>query len=340
MAVSLTQTDVYQYFEKSGARISDRIKALVTNPNTAIILNEKLEDTTLARFAQSFKEPVALKALIAIRNGDMVLYYAKPEVNLPECMPFFRYKYKNAYKVAVNLTNICQVEGDPNDPASLVYTVDDMRKLYAMVVGAYINLVIPDPANFPIKTIEYGAMMWARMFCKVLNRTIGLSTNKDRYEAYFYFAARFFMIYLIGANQGTVDSISNALLKNGKSPLILMMEEKCAENKVDMYENFTTFCATLFNNDFSNIKGLRMVSANPGEKLNVSFFIKRFIDTYHQSAIMALASAHYFTWMVICTQKKAYLLNIKMLGDVFDAIEGNKYLAALYSEASSQTIQK
>lgn len=335
MAVALTNTDVFQFFEKSGARISDHIKAIVTQPTAAVILNEKLEETTLTRFAQNFKEPIALKALIAVRNGDLVLFYAKPEFNLPECVPFFRYTLKGKTKVAVNLTNITQVNGDVNDPNSLVYSVDDMRKLYAMVVSAYINLKVPDPLQFPIKALEFGAMMWARMFCKVLNRTIGLSTNKDRYEAYFYFAARFFMTYLVGAEQGTVDRVSMALLRDGKTPLIQMVEEKSSEAGVNMYQDFTSFCSTLFNNDFSNIKGLRMVSANPGEKLNVSFFIRRFIDTYHQSSIMSLASVHYFTWMVICTQKKAYLMNIKMLGDVFDVGEGTKYLAGIYTQATS-----
>ena len=40
MAIALTKTDIFQYFEKSGARMEDRIKALVTNSNASIILNE------------------------------------------------------------------------------------------------------------------------------------------------------------------------------------------------------------------------------------------------------------------------------------------------------------
>lgn len=336
MAVALTQTDIFQYFEKSGARMSDRIGSIVTNSNASVVLNEALEETTLARFAQNFKEPIALKALVEVRSGNLVLFYAKAEYNLPDCIPFFRYTVKgNRPKVAINLTNIVHVSGDPNHPETLTYTVDDMRKLYAMLVAGYINYMIPDPAHFPIKSIEFGAMMWARMFCKVLNRTIGLSTNRDRYEAYFYFAARFFLKYIIGVGDKTVDDISKAILRNGKTPLITMMEGKVEEDKLDMYKDFTTFCSVLFNNDYSNIKGLRMVSANPGEKLNVSFFIRRFVDTYHQSAIMALANVHYFTWMVIAVQKKAYLMNIKMLGDVFDAIEGSKYLAGIYSEVTN-----
>lgn len=334
MATPLTSTDIFRAFDNSGAHLSARMKALITDNKTSVILNEALEESTLTRFGTNFKDPIALKALLAVRNGDLVLFAAKPEYNLPECIPFFRYTFKGKAKVAVNMTNIVSTSGSEVE-GTLTYMVEDLRKLYAMLVAAYIQLKIPEPADYPIKAIEFGSMMWARMFCKVLNRTIGLSTNKERYEAYFYFAVRFFLINLIGAPENAVENISKTVLRSGtKTPIILMIEEQIEKQKINMYADFTTFCNVLFNNDISGIKGMRMLSANPNEKLNVSFFIRRYVDSYNQGSIMALASVHYFTWMVICCIKKAYLVNIKMLGDVFDGTEGTKYLEALYSDAS------
>ena len=331
MATSLTQTDVFQYYESSGMRLTERIKAIVGNSKAAEIVNEKLEEFTLSKFSLTYKEPIALKALNAVRTGDLVLFVAKPEFNLPECIPFFRYTVGgNRAKVAVNLTNCIQQIDDGN--GGFNYVVDDMRKLYVQLVSAYIQLMIPDPANYPVKAIEYGAAMWARMFCKVLNRTIGLSSNKDRYDAYYYFAVRFFMKYLIAAPDATVDAVSKAYLRTGtKSPLILMIESKVEDQGADMYKDLTTFCATLFNNDISGVKGMRLVAANPGEHLNASYFIRQFVTSYSQAAVMALASAPYFTWMVLCTQKKAYMCNIKALGDVFDGNEGARYTAGIFS---------
>lgn len=334
MATPLTSTDIFRAFDTSGAHLSDRMKAIITNSQAAVIVNEALEESTLTRFGVNFKDPVALKALMAVRTGDLVLFAARPEYNLPECLPFFRYTYKGKAKVAVNLTNIISTTEDTAN-GTVSYMVDDQRKLYAMLVGAYINLRIAEPSDYPIKAIEFGSMMWARMYCKVLNRTIGLSTNKERYEAYFYFAMRFFLINMIGAPDATVESISNTVLKSGtKSQLIMMIEDQVAKQNLNMYESFTSFCNILFNNDISGIKGMRMLSANPSEKLNVSFYLRRYVDSYNQGSIMALASVHYFTWMVICCMKKAYLVNIKMLGDVFDGVEGTKYLTALYSDAT------
>lgn len=334
MATPLTSTDIFRAFDNSGANLSGRMKALVTDNRTSVILNEALEETTLTRFGTNFKDPIALKALLAVRNGELVLFTAKPEYNLPECIPFFRYTFKGQAKVAVNLTNIVSTTGSGVE-GNVSYMVEDLRKLYAMLVAAYLQLKIPEPSDYPIKAIEFGSMMWARMFCKVLNRTIGLSTNKERYEAYFYFAVRFFLITLIGAPETAVANISKTVLRSGtKTPIILMIEEQVEKQKINMYLDFTTFCNVLFNNDISGIKGMRMLSANPNEKLNVSFYLRRFVDSYNQGAIMSLASVHYFTWMVICCVKKAYLVNIKMLAGVFDGVEGTKYLNALYGDAN------
>ena len=111
MATPLTSTDIFRAFDNSGAHLSARMKALITDNKTSVILNEALEESTLTRFGTNFKDPIALKALLAVRNGDLVLFAAKPEYNLPECIPFFRYTFKGKAKVAVNMTNIVSTSG-------------------------------------------------------------------------------------------------------------------------------------------------------------------------------------------------------------------------------------
>ena len=71
----------------------------------------------------------------------------------------------------------------------------------------------------------------------------------------------------------------------------------------------------MFNNDISNIKGIRITSANPNEQINVSFYIRKFIDSYHQSTLMALGSFYYFIWVIMCVQMRAHLCNIKMFDE-------------------------
>ena len=277
---------------------------------------------------------------MAIWIGEMILFYAKPEVNLPECLPFFRYSKGSSSKVAVNLTNIVTVNGDDEDS---LYSVEDMRRFYALIISAFINLRIPDPSQYPVKAMEYGAIMWAKMFCKILSSTIGLSTNRDLYTAFFYYAAKFYLTYYIGAPKATIDSISKALIRSGDSNNYIGAIQEYLDadptREQRFYGNFTGFCEVLFNNEITNIRALRIAMANPNDgKLNLSFYLKKFIDNFYQSSVLALAAAPYFTWIALCTHKRAFMVNVKALGAVFDSnTELTKYFAALYTEAEARS---
>ena len=55
MATALTATDIFQFYEKSGAKMSERMKAILVNPNAATILNEnwKIRSIDLALLSKS-----------------------------------------------------------------------------------------------------------------------------------------------------------------------------------------------------------------------------------------------------------------------------------------------
>lgn len=337
MAVPFTKTDIFKFLESSGAGITQRMTKVINDPSSTIILNEKLQDT-LTQFAKTFPLPIAGKAAIAARNGHLVLYMSKEmKDNLPEAVPFFRYTKSGQSKVAVNLTNLVHVTqgADGND----YYGIDDMRKFFAVMVSAFINLTIPDPINYPVKVMEMGAIMWAKVFCRILNSTIGLATSRDRYACFYYYAIRFYLTYFIAAPAKTIDSIAEANVQERQSNGYIQAVEEYLKDPIhlaEFYGSFTGFCNVLFNNEITNTKSLRMSMADPNAKLNVSFYIRKYVDAYYQSAIMGLANAHYFTWIMLCVSMKAYMVNVKMLASVVDVSKLlDKYFAALYTEAEN-----
>ena len=337
--MNFMQSDIFAYFEKSGAGMKKRMQTIVTQPSATEIINDRLEEP-LTIFAHTFKEPIAMRAVTAVRQGKLVLFIPKQDVAPPECLPFFRYTKGGESKVAVNMMNVVDV-APGGSTGELYYSVSDMRKFYSVLVAAYINLVIPEPSDYPVKAMEFGALMWAKMFCKILNTTIGLATSRDRYAAFFHYAVRFFLTYYIGALAATVDAIAKATLKgNDANPYVMAIAEYLdsdPKQAAKFYGSFTGFCEILFDNQVTNLKAARMNLANPNETLNVSFYLKRYIDSYYQSSVLALASVHYFTWMLICTQKRAFMMNVKMLSNVFDLnTEMTRYLAAVYSEAEQR----
>lgn len=337
MPNSIFESDVYKDFDHGGEAMSNKIGAILTRPEAAIIINNKMP-YTLERFRKTFKDSIVVKVLEAVQNGDMVLFVAAPEYNLPSCLPFFRYKNKKngKMKVGVNLTNVVREEKQTDSLGEktnevMEYVIDDINIVYSMLVPAYIQLNVDSASAFNPKVLQYGSLFWGRMFNKILVKTIGLSTSKERYEAYLYYAVRFFLKYYIGAPDSIVDSISMSTLKTReKSNLILYIEDKVKENGINMYASFTDFCQTLFSNDISNIKGIRITSANPNEQINVSYYIRKFIDNYHQSTLMSLGSIYYFIWVITCVQMRAHLCNIKMFDDICSKSEMGTFMNAVY----------
>ena len=246
--MNFMQSDIFAYFEKSGAGMKKRMQTIVTQPSATEIINDRLEEP-LTIFAHTFKEPIAMRAVTAVRQGKLVLFIPKQDVAPPECLPFFRYTKGGESKVAVNMMNVVDV-APGGSTGELYYSVSDMRKFYSVLVAAYINLVIPEPSDYPVKAMEFGALMWAKMFCKILNTTIGLATSRDRYAAFFHYAVRFFLTYYIGAPAATVDAIAKATLKgNDANPYVMAIAEYLdsdPKQAAKFYGSFTGFCEILF----------------------------------------------------------------------------------------------
>ncbi len=337
MATNLFETDVYKDFDRNGVVMTNKIKHIIAKPNeSCVIVNEKLADS-LNMLRRSIKETIVIDVLNAVEKGDLVLFVAKPEYNLPSCLPFFRYSKNGVTKVAVNMTNVVveltgKTPSGENTGEVIGYEINDVNTTYTMLVAAYIQLKAVSAASFSPKFLTFGAVLWARMFNKILVKTIGLASSKERYNAYFYFAVRFFLINFCDTPEKIVDSISLSTLKEKqKNTLIISMEEKIAEMGIDIYKDFTTFCQALFNNEISNIKAMRVTTTNPNEQINVSFYCRKFIDSYHQGAIFGLCDPFYFIWMVIAVQMKARLFNIKMCEDIWSKTEMANMMVGIYS---------
>lgn len=324
-----TETDIFDYLNK-GNHLQSRIFKILDSKSGAIVLNEKLKPD-LDTIMKVYKEPSTLMFMKAIRNNDILLVDIPLEFNLPECLPFIKYKKDGHDKLIINVTNYVSRKKD-TETGDVEYKID-IKKLYSLCLSGYLYLaLLTKNVALPPDTIKNSALIWARMFNKVLNKTIALSTNKERYEAFTYFAMRFFMTYYLECPEVVVDNISNSYLKNGKGYLIDFMETKINDLDLKPYESFSNFCEVLFNNEVSNLKGIRVNNIN--ENINLSFYIKRFIDMYNLSAVMSLSSYPFFLFAIISSFNWSGICNDRSMEDIiqYDKKEVPKLLNSLIKE--------
>ncbi len=323
------ESDIFEYLDK-GNVLQNKIHRILAGKSGSLILNPKLEGD-IKSMVKVYKDPTTLKAANAVRSGEIILAKIPIELNLPECLPYIKHRKNGKERIIINVSNYV-IENKDRDTGEVDYTID-VKKLYSLVIPGFLYLKSMHAKYTPSpEAIKISATIWARMFNKVLIRTIGLTTNQERYEAFMYFGMRFFMKYYLDIPDALVRDISEGYLSNGKGYLIDYMETKIKDLNLDPYESFTSFCSTLFNNEVSNMKGIRI--NNVEENINVSFYLKKFIDMYNMSAVMALSSYPFFIFTIFSAFHWSNICNDRALEDVVynDKREMPKLMAALYKD--------
>ena len=327
---NLQNSDIYKDYINKGENVSNKIFKILSGNANVTILNEvlKKEIDTLLRV---YKEQVIVSIVNAIRNNDIILIKTPSDNSLPSCIPFIKFKKEGNIKLMINITPYINEKVDRSTGESS-FTID-IKQLYVLCLSGYIYYkMLDDKAVLPADVIRISSLMWARMFNKILIRTIGLSTNKERYEAFMYFAIRFFIKYYLESPDVIVDNVSNGYLKNGKSNLIRLMEQKIEASGIDMYSSLDSFCSVLFNNEISNLKGIKI--NNVADTINRQFYLKKFIEMYGFSALMSLGSFPSFLFTIISSFNWSRICNDRSMEDIVfnDNKEMPKLINAIYRE--------
>lgn len=328
--LELKDSDIFKNYVNKNNSLFGRINMVLVDPQTTI-LNDILYPEIKKKIVDKKKDVMATKMAAAVNSRDIMLFITTPEKRLPGLMPFFAYKQNGIRRVALNLTDITIVRKEPTGEVD--YDISNsINKLYPLLYAAYLTLENLDSATvLSPDTLYYSAVLWADMFNKPVYDVVG-QNNIDRRRAFMYFAIRFFLGYYMKCSEQQIDSLSMKYVntwQQGKNQFIIGMEDRIAERDINIYEGFTTFCKTLFNNEITLIKGIRVNSLEAA--MNVNFYIQRFIQTYSENALLSLCSYPYFIYVLIAATSKSDLVKHKSFDRIFkeESTMVNKLLISL-----------
>lgn len=320
--LNITDSDIFRmengtniFSNKVGA-ILQRAAASPNGNEDIVILNGKITDS-LNNLKKMHSEPVILKAINDIQSGRMILVDLSTKYSLPSCLPFIRYKGNSETKILVNLSQY--VEKTKTNSGEILYKVS-VPKLYCLVLCAYLTLnVFNERYILPGKALSSAAYIWASMFNKILSRTVALSTNKERYDAFMYFAMKFFCIYIAQVPEQVAEDVANGyLLKRGRKDFTMVkeMKDRMANFNYKPYEDFGHLCYALFDERVTNLRGI--VADSVAKEINESFYLKRFINQYSFTALFSLAAFPYFLFTVLNASAKTRIVNDMAFQDFID----------------------
>lgn len=303
---SIMQTDIYTQTTKNFA-IEAKLTNLISGKAGKILTNDDLSAHIMS-LNRSYKDPVLVRAIEEFRNGNIILIYCQDmSQSLPPFMPFVKFAKGTTKKVIVDLSYM-MTERDG------IYNIRQLESLYCMLTVAELTLELFDPKSIlPINVITICAQMWAKMFCKVLNRHIALNINRDRYEAFNYFAMQFFCRYILETPTVTANSVAETALYNGKTPLINDIEGEVNSKKIDMYASFQDFCTVMFNNE---ITGMRSGARGSADEMNYVTYLSAFMKEFDRSSLFGLAAFPYFLLMIFRVNTGSRDINKRALEEI------------------------
>lgn len=316
---SIMQTDIYTQTTKNFA-IEAKLTNLISGKAGKILTNDDLS-THIMSLNRSYKDPVLVRAIEEFRNGNIILIYCQDmSQSLPPFMPFVKFAKGTTKKVIVDLSYM-MTERDG------LYNIRQLESLYCILTVAELTLELFDPKSIlPIEVITICGQMWAKMFCKVLNRQIALNINRDRYEAFNYFAIQYFCRYILETPIITANSVSESILYNGKTPLINNIEGEINSRKLDVYGSFQNFCTVMFNNE---ITGMRSGAIGSPTEMNFVTYLSAFMKEFDRSSLFGLAAFPYFLLMIFRINTGSRDINKRALEEI---MMNPKQFAVIFKE--------
>ena len=279
--------------------------------------------TQLANIRKIYNDVLTSKALDAVEKGDLIIFAARnPKHCMPSYMPFIKYKVGDKQKVAIDVTKYVVLKPIKGQDDAYDVTID-IKKLYCFIISAYLyQSKFDKDTQISSKLAKSSAVVWAKLFCKVLEMKVGLATNKDRHDAFMYFAMMFFLVNLIDYNKESAENLAKSFFRsNMVSPTVKFIEASVNDKNINMYESFETFCNTLFDPDITGLRSLRLKGTN--NVINVEYYVSQYITLYHMTSAFSLAAFPYFIWMIISTCNWAYLFNDKTIEAIASEEYGN-----------------
>lgn len=277
----------------------------------------------LANIKKIYNDLLTNKAMEALERGDIIVFAAKnPKHCMPSYMPFIKYKVGDKQKVAIDVTKYVIMKPIKGQDDAYDVTID-IKKLYCFLISGYLYQSQFDrDTHIGSKLAKSSAIVWAKLFCRVLEMKVGLATNKDRHDAFMYFAMMFFLVNIIEYNREAAENLAKSFFRsNTVSPTVRYIETAVNDRNIDMYESFETFCKTLFDPDITGLRSLRLKGSS--SVITVEYFVSQYITLYHMTSALSLAAFPYFIWMVISACNWAYLFNDKVIEAVASEEYGN-----------------
>lgn len=296
-----TKSDIFEKMNYNNT-IYNGLQNAVKHIDNTNIANPQL-GPLIDKLHRIYKESIIMDISKAINDYSLIVITMPMEFRFPASIPYLKTKRSGKECVIVDLSKYAQVRKDDN--GKIIEFTCDLTKLYNYLVPAFLALkVLNGETVLSTETTKWLSYMWAKLFNRILTSQRIFVGSEERYEAFMYFAMKFFMRYYLETNPNIEENIAKEFIKGNKSKYIYMVEENMNQKGLDLYQDWTAFATSMFSNEITNIKSASSVD------MNVDQYIRLYSNYMgRDGAYLALWSADYFFYCLFVSYNRAYILN-------------------------------
>ena len=304
---SMEDSFIYKTLNSSSGLIEKIVKYI----KTSVALDKTYWEEQYSQIGKGIISPLCGRVLEAYDNGLIELLYSR-ETKVGTAIPFIVRKKDNKIVASIFISTFSTIDKSDN------LTIP-VKQIYALMQCAYVALqmqINPMKIQRNVALMKLCSTVYVQMIMRILNKEYSLILDNTLYEKVQYCVARFFIERIWEyPNKNLVDAYASNDLKYIDNIDLDMLKTG--------YENFGI---TDINKLIEYIKTLspRM------SELNIRYFIERFVNTYHSSALISLDYLPYVFFVIINILLGSFLISQAALNDLIKNIRGmNKFYIEL-----------
>lgn len=304
---SMEDSFIYKTLNSSSGLIEKIVKYI----KTSVALDKTYWEEQYSQIGKGIISPLCGRVLEAYDNGLIELLYSR-ETKVGTAIPFIVRKKDNKIVASIFISTFSTIDKSDN------LTIP-VKQIYALMECAYVALqmqINPMKIQRNVALMKLCSTVYVQMVMRILNKEYSLILDNTLYEKVQYCVARFFIERIWEyPNKNLVDAYASNDLKYIDNIDLDMLKTG--------YENFGI-------TDINKLIGYIKTLSPRMSELNIRYFIERFVNTYHSSALISLDYLPYVFFVIINILLGSFLISQAALNDLIKNIRGmNKFYIEL-----------
>ena len=304
---TLSDSFIYSMFNRSNEMQAKIVKALTDGAR----MDYSHVEEQIIQINKTRISPLAPAVVDAFMNNDIELKYVST-VKMTSAIPFILHKDSGKLKVTIFISSFAKISKDGK-------SLDiPMKSLYVLLEAAYLTLYLHKfngrlQRNSVILNVL--TKVYTEMILRILNKEYALSLDKELYDKVSFTISVFFLQTVAEiSNPQTVISYASNNTKSLDYDTLRLLYDDISNQGVTTFNDLISFISSLT----TRMNGL-----------TVRYVVERYLNTYGQSAILAIDYLPYMFFVVINTLLGGFLVTRPSIADI---MKGTPQATKFYSE--------